>query len=90
MLVGGLYALPFNLLNLMPIINVPAGICSDDMPIGMQIVARPKNSETVLQIAYNYSKRVARFFQGALMPKYVNTGKFKVIIQRIQAWHYIN
>lgn len=66
--IGMQYTLPFNFLNWMPIVNVPAGISSEDMPIGMQIVGKPYDTETVFKVAYNYNKLGIQLFKGELMP----------------------
>ncbi len=67
--VGSHYTVPFNILNWMPVISVPAGLSKQNMPIGMQIVTRPYDSKTAFQIAYNYSKHAPRFFTGKRMPQ---------------------
>ena len=36
----------------MPIVNVPVGISSESMPIGIQIVGKPYETETVFKVAY--------------------------------------
>jgi aspartyl-tRNA(Asn)/glutamyl-tRNA(Gln) amidotransferase subunit A len=44
---------PFNLLGL-PSLTVPCGFSNDGLPIGMQIVGRPFDESTVLQVGYAY------------------------------------
>ena len=68
-LVGGLYTVPFNMLNWMPVISVPAGLSSQHMPIGMQIVGQPGHTEKAFKAAYNYSLAGPKFYQGNLMPE---------------------
>lgn len=68
-IVGVLYTVPFNLLNWMPVVNVPVGLTSQNMPVGMQIIGKPKDTRTVFQVAYNYSKHGRKFFRGDLFPK---------------------
>jgi len=67
--VGMQYTLPFNFLNWMPIVNVPAGISTQGMPIGMQIVGKPYDTETVFRVAYNYDRKGLQLFKGDLIPK---------------------
>ncbi len=44
---------PFNLTGL-PAISIPCGFAADGLPIGLQIVGRPFDEETVLRVAWNY------------------------------------
>ena len=67
--VGMQYTLPFNILNWDPVVSVPAGISSQGMPIGMQIVGKPHDTETALRVAYAFSKGGPKLFIGDLMPK---------------------
>jgi len=46
--------LPINIAGL-PAISIPAGF-ADGLPIGMQIIAKPFNEETLLKIAYAYQQ----------------------------------
>jgi aspartyl-tRNA(Asn)/glutamyl-tRNA(Gln) amidotransferase subunit A len=46
--------LPINIAGV-PAISIPAGF-ADGLPIGMQIIAKPFNEETVLKIAYAYEQ----------------------------------
>lgn len=66
--IGMQYTLPFNFLNWMPIVNAPAGISSEGMPIGMQIVGKPYDTETVFKVAYNYNKVGIQLFNDENMP----------------------
>jgi len=68
-LVGTLYTIPFNFLNTFPVASVPAGISSQNMPIGMQIVGKPFDTETVFRIAHAFSKGGPRLYTGNLFPK---------------------
>jgi aspartyl-tRNA(Asn)/glutamyl-tRNA(Gln) amidotransferase subunit A len=49
------YTRPFNL-NGFPTITVPCGFSNDGLPIGLQLVGRPFNEETVLQVAHAYEQ----------------------------------
>lgn len=66
---GSLYTLPFNFLNWCPVVSVPAGISPQNMPIGMQIVGKPHDTETVLRVAYAFSKGGLKFYTGKLFPE---------------------
>lgn len=66
--IPGLYTIPFNMLNWMPVVNVPAGLSRKNMPIGMQIVGKAHDTETVFQFAYAYSKGGPKFYHGNLFP----------------------
>jgi Asp-tRNA(Asn)/Glu-tRNA(Gln) amidotransferase A subunit family amidase len=68
-MVGGQYTLPFNLLNWCPVVSVPAGISSQGIPIGMQIIGKPHDTETVLRVAYAFSKGGPKLYTGKLFPK---------------------
>ena len=46
---------PFNLAGT-PALSVPCGFSSTGMPIGLQIVGRPFEEETVLKLAYAFEQ----------------------------------
>lgn len=69
-MVGGQYTLPFNLLNWCPVVSVPAGISSEGVPIGMQIIGKPNDTETVFRVAYAFSKGGPKLYTGDLFPKF--------------------
>jgi amidase len=60
--------LPWNLLNWCPVVSVPTGIGPKGVPIGMQIIGKPKDTATVFRVAYAYSKGATRMFTGDLFP----------------------
>ncbi len=68
-IVGGAYTIPFNLLNYCPVASMPVGLSSQDMPIGMQVVAAPYKTEAVCKVVYNYNKLGIKLFKGGNMPK---------------------
>jgi aspartyl-tRNA(Asn)/glutamyl-tRNA(Gln) amidotransferase subunit A len=49
------YTRPFNL-NGFPAITVPCGFSDDGLPIGLQLVGRPYDEETLLRAAYVYEQ----------------------------------
>lgn len=49
------YTRPFNL-NGFPAISVPCGFSGDNLPIGLQLVGRPFDDETVLRAAHAYEQ----------------------------------
>lgn len=67
---GAQYTLPFNFLNWNPVVSAPAGITSQGMPIGMQIVGKPHDTETALRVAYAFSKGGPKLYTGDLFPKF--------------------
>ncbi|NLR94478.1 amidase [Flammeovirga agarivorans] len=67
-IVGGAYTIPFNLLNYCPVASVPVGLSSQNMPIGMQIVGKPYDIESVFKVAYNYSQKGIKLFEGNNTP----------------------
>jgi len=46
---------PFNLTGL-PAISVPCGFTPDNLPVGLQIAARPFEESTALRVAYSYEQ----------------------------------
>ncbi|WP_412754153.1 amidase [Legionella londiniensis] len=66
---GVLMTMPFNILNWMPVINVPVALSKQGIPIGMQIIGRAQDTRTVFKVAFNYSKSGPKFFTGELLPK---------------------
>ena len=67
-LLGSLYTIPFNMLNWMPVISAPVSLSSQNMPIGVQIVGKAYNTDTVYRVAYSFSKAAPRFYRDKLMP----------------------
>ncbi|MEM8574712.1 MAG: amidase [Pseudomonadota bacterium] len=60
--------MPWNILNWHPVVEVPAGLTSKNMPVGMQIVAKPYADLTAFQIAYAYAGATEPLFMGNRMP----------------------
>jgi len=63
---------PWNFLNWSPVIDAPAGISSQGVPIGMQIIGKSYEDMKVFQIAYAYAALAPKMFTGNLMPDYRN------------------
>jgi Asp-tRNA(Asn)/Glu-tRNA(Gln) amidotransferase A subunit family amidase len=57
----------FSLVNWMPVINVPTGLASNNVPTGLQIATRPYDDSTAAAIALAYADRMVslpfRMFQ---------------------------
>ena len=66
----GYLTIPWNILNWCPVVNVPAGIGEQGMPVGMQIVAKPYHGKTTFRIAHAYEEAAPRLFAGKLMPDF--------------------
>jgi Asp-tRNA(Asn)/Glu-tRNA(Gln) amidotransferase A subunit family amidase len=58
----------FNLLNWMPVINVPTGQAKNHVPTGMQIAARAYDDLTAVSVASAYSRRAETLFKGTRVP----------------------
>jgi Asp-tRNA(Asn)/Glu-tRNA(Gln) amidotransferase A subunit family amidase len=60
----------FNLLNWMPVINVPAGRGRNGVPIGLQIAAGPYNDGSAFAVAAAYAARSNSLFKSGAMPAF--------------------
>jgi Asp-tRNA(Asn)/Glu-tRNA(Gln) amidotransferase A subunit family amidase len=59
---------PFNVLNRLPAISVPSGhIAASGLPLGVQIVGRPYDEQTVLALAEAIEGLVGRMDHGLAM-----------------------
>ena len=45
---------PFNMLGKLPVLSVPSGFSSSNVPTGIQLIARSYSDELVFQGGYNY------------------------------------
>ena len=61
---------PWNILNWCPVVNVPAGMTSEGMPVGMQIIGKPYDDLKVFQIGHAYETAAPRMFTGKRMPDF--------------------
>lgn len=68
----GSLTLPWNILNWHPVVNVPAGLTSQNMPVGMQIITAPYTDMTTFQIAHAYEGAAQPLFTGGRMPDFRN------------------
>ena len=66
----GSLTLPWNILNWCPVVAAPAGLTSQGMPVGLQIIGAPYHDHTVFQIAYAYEAASPVMFSGQLMPDF--------------------
>ena len=55
MYLSDIFTISANLAGI-PGISVPCGFSKDNLPIGLQILGRPFDEETILRIAYNYEQ----------------------------------
>ena len=61
---------PWNVLNWCPVVNVPTGLSSQGMPLGMQIIAKPYHDLRTFQIAHAHEAAAPRLFVGDRMPDF--------------------
>ena len=55
MYLSDIFTIPCNLAGL-PGISLPCGFTKSGLPIGLQILGRPFDEETILRVAYTYEK----------------------------------
>jgi aspartyl-tRNA(Asn)/glutamyl-tRNA(Gln) amidotransferase subunit A len=55
MYLSDIYTIPANLSGI-PAISIPCGFAKDGMPIGLQIMAKPFDEETIFRTAYTYEQ----------------------------------
>ena len=66
----GSLTLPWNVLNTHPVVEVPAGLTSKNMPVGMQIITKPYSDLITFQIAHAYEGATGPLFMGNRMPDF--------------------
>ena len=64
-----LCTVPINVAGV-PAISVPCGLSQDGMPIGMQIIGKHFDEETILNAVYTYEKKVQ--FRNDHKPEFKN------------------
>ncbi len=62
--------MPWNILNWHPVAEVPAGLTSKNMPVGMQIITKPYSDLIAFQIAHAYEGATEPLFMGNRMPDF--------------------
>lgn len=55
MYLSDIYTISVNLAGL-PAISIPCGLTKNNLPIGLQLISRPFDEETILRVAYNYEQ----------------------------------
>ena len=63
-------AVPWNVLNWCPVVNVPTRLSSQGMPMGMQIIGKPYHDKKVFQIAHAYERVAPKLFVADRMPDF--------------------
>ena len=53
---GWTMAYPFNILSRLPVLSVPSGLSSNNIPTGIQIIGKPYEDIEVFQAGYNFEK----------------------------------
>ena len=66
----GSLTLPWNVLNTHPVVAVPAGLTSKNMPVGMQIIPKPYSDMTTFRIAHACEGATETLFMGNRMPDF--------------------
>ena len=60
--------LPFNIASRCPVVNVPAGLSSDGVPIGMSIVGRTFDDVTAFRVAAAHERHLGWWSEGGPRP----------------------
>ncbi|MCR4925562.1 MAG: Asp-tRNA(Asn)/Glu-tRNA(Gln) amidotransferase subunit GatA [Clostridiales bacterium] len=55
MYLGDIYTVMINIAGL-PAVSVPCGFDSNNMPVGLQLIGKPFDEKTIMQVAYQYEK----------------------------------
>lgn len=63
---------PLRVQQLLHVVNVPAGLTSQNMPVGMQIITTPYTDMTTFRIAHAYQGAAQPLFTGVRMPDFRN------------------
>ena len=64
------FTVPWNFLNWYPVVNVPTGLTSQGMPVGMQVVGNSYDDSTVMQIAHAFAAGAQPLFVGDRLPDF--------------------
>jgi aspartyl-tRNA(Asn)/glutamyl-tRNA(Gln) amidotransferase subunit A len=60
MYLSDIYTIPANLAGV-PAISIPCGFTKNDLPIGLQLTAKPFDEETLFQVAYAFEQQAQLF-----------------------------
>ncbi|MFC4993863.1 amidase [Rubritalea tangerina] len=63
---------PWNVLNWCPVVNVPTGLSSQNMPMGMQIIGKPYADDTVFRIAHAWQNVDPNLYKANKLPDFRN------------------
>lgn len=63
-------SLPWNILNTHPVVSAPSGLTTQNMPAGIQIVAKPYDDMTAFRIAHAYEGATEPMFAGDRCPDF--------------------
>ena len=68
---GGVVLAPmYNFLNWYPVVNAPTGLTSQNLPMGMQIVANAYQDKAAMRVAAAYASAAPRWYTGSMMPDF--------------------
>ena len=68
---GGVVLTPmYNFLNWYPVVNAPTGLTSQNLPMGMQIVANAYQDKAAMRVAAAYASAAPRWYTGSMMPDF--------------------
>lgn len=62
----------WNMLSRYPVVNVPIGIASNNIPVGMQVIGNSFDDLAAFQVAYGYSQDGLRLYRDGVLPDYRN------------------
>ncbi len=59
---------PFNMMSRLPVMSVPSGFASNNIPTGVQIVGKPYDDNTVFKVSLAYERAISWLFNKSYRP----------------------
>ena len=56
MYLSDIFTIPANLAGI-PAMSIPCGVDGENLPVGLQLMGKPFDEETILKVAYAYENR---------------------------------